>query len=73
MWRNALGMTVAIRGKGGDGNFDGKVTQADYFVWKAHYGQSSGQGPAVPEPASAFSLLLAATTLSIMRRRKSNR
>ena len=50
VWRNAAGTTVAVRGKGGDGNFDGEVTQADYYVWKQHYGGMRGSVPDFAEP-----------------------
>jgi hypothetical protein len=54
---------VAVRGKDGDGNYDGEVTQADYYVWKKHFGNTAaGLGanfderfPAnVPEPGGVI-------------------
>ena len=36
----SLGQSVAT-GAGADGNFDGQITQADYTVWKSHFGQTS--------------------------------
>jgi hypothetical protein len=49
VWRKGLGTTY---------------TQADYDVWRAHFGQTAGSGAsigasaAVPEPATLFMLLV---------------
>jgi hypothetical protein len=70
VWRNAKGTSVAVRGKEGDGNFDGEVTQADYYVWKKHYGESEfgeGSGGDVPEPAGGLLWLLAIGAVSFFR------
>jgi len=72
VWRNSLGNTGApgIPGDGDDGTLtgtpDGVVNQSDYAYWKSRFGATSGAGagslgvPAVPEPASWFSALIAA-------------
>jgi hypothetical protein len=74
----------------GDYNFDGEVnsadyvvwrkavgtiyTQADYNVWRAHFGQSAGNGSgasanaAVPEPATLTLMVLAAVGWMLGRR-----
>jgi hypothetical protein len=65
LWRNFLGEDV-VAGTFADGDRDGKVDADDFLVWKAHYGAKLAQPlpgaliAAVPEPASAFILLLLA-------------
>jgi hypothetical protein len=58
-WRNSLGKAVPS-GTGADGDSDGRVTLADYDVWKSHYGMSLGStgiiyatAAAAPEPSAA--------------------
>jgi hypothetical protein len=61
VWEGSLGTTVDFPGAGADGNFDGKVTQADFYVWKLR---------AVPEPATAPLALFASTILLARNRRR---
>jgi len=56
-----FGRTIAS----GDFNNDGFVTDADYTIWADHYSPYTG---AVPEPASALILLLAAGAAGAARR-----
>lgn len=82
---------VILDGLYGDYNFDGEVssadyvvwrkaagtiyTQADYNVWRAHFGESAGNGSgasanaAVPEPSTMVMLVLAAAGVCSRRRR----
>ena len=54
VWRNNLGLSVTLPGD----TTPGTVTQADYDVWVANYGNTAGSASlsdgAVPEPASAM-------------------
>jgi hypothetical protein len=69
---------VTWRKNGANGplpNDDGSLTQAErYAFWVAHFGQTSsgggsgGQLAAVPEPATAWLLLFAATAGLFARR-----
>jgi hypothetical protein len=60
VWRNGLGTTY---------------TQADYDVWRAHFGQPAGSGAvvganfAVPEPGTLLQIILMAAVVPISRRR----
>jgi hypothetical protein len=74
-----MGQAVAP-GAGADGNFDGQITQADFAIWKSHFGQIIGSGSGagllagatVPEPTSpilAISGLFAIAILTKDRRR----
>jgi hypothetical protein len=62
-WRMTFGSAVAPSGNLADGSGSGIVDAADYVAWRKHLGQSlfvgmvSG-GSAVPETASALSLLI---------------
>ena len=45
LWRNTIGSSVtSYSGADGDGN--GVITQNDYSVWRAHFGQTGGAGSA---------------------------
>jgi hypothetical protein len=62
VWRDTLGSTIDLRANGDNtGASAGKIDQADLIVWKANFGQMTGNGSsaitAVPESAS---ILLAA-------------
>lgn len=66
VWRKGLGTTY---------------TQNDYNAWRAHFGQTAGSGAAaaspsqiaVPEPSSAFLLLVAVVTLGVSVHGRSSR
>jgi hypothetical protein len=65
VWRETLNQTVAMSGDGADGNRSGTVDPGDYDFWRMNFGSvvpplatGSGQSGAVPEPASAFVLLI---------------
>jgi hypothetical protein len=67
VWRKWSGQTGI--GLAADSNFDGIVNIIDYFAWRGNYGQTvpgAGSGrfsAAVPEPASALLVMLAAFVL----------
>jgi hypothetical protein len=74
IWQSTQG-TSDLRA---DGNGDGVVNAADYVVWRKNYGASGGgsyvlvNGLAnsnVPEPASVWLLILAASLAAVQRRR----
>ena len=61
VWRDGLGT---------------KYTQADYDVWRAHFGQTAGSGTgagtstAVPEPATVLMLMIGITPIICRRHSK---
>jgi hypothetical protein len=68
-WRNANNTSTVLP----NDSTPGTVNQADYDVWRASFGRTSGAGAAlasaaVPEPSSAAILLLAALTTTMSRR-----
>jgi hypothetical protein len=71
LYRKYLGQSVTLP----NDSTPGMVTSADYDVWRAHFGQTSGTGMSatsltqnsVPEPSSAF-LLGLGLLLSLVRR-----
>jgi hypothetical protein len=71
VWRDHLGQSFALANR--DTNNTGNISTADYDSWKAHFGQTGGSGSnlnsgAVPEPASALLLIVAAWAVSGLRR-----
>ncbi|HEY4234693.1 MAG TPA: PEP-CTERM sorting domain-containing protein [Lacipirellulaceae bacterium] len=67
IWRDTLGSTTDLRANGDNAGASANVIdQADYTFWKSRFGAISGPGSgalssgAVPEPASAALLLIAA-------------
>ena len=66
-WRDKLGSAATLFAD----TTPGSVTAADYGVWKAHFGQSSGSGnlsnAVVPEPATAMMLLIVAAVGCCLR------
>ena len=77
MWRNNLGQSVTLP----NDSTPGAVTQADYDVWRAHFGQTAGSGSssafplppspfanAVPEPASMLLLFIVSLSTFASRR-----
>jgi hypothetical protein len=76
VWRNTLGQVdLAHQGAGADGDASGTIRQADYELWKAHFGDGTGSGGSapVPEPMSvsfaAIALVTAGGLLNRGRRR----
>jgi autotransporter-associated beta strand protein len=77
VWRNNLGSTAVLP----NDRTPGMVTSEDYDDWKANFGATStGAGAAsvaasVPEPASAFTILMALPTCAghLQRRRRTTR
>jgi hypothetical protein len=64
VWRDNLNTSAELP----NDETPGEVTEGDYTVWKTHFGESLGSGSlvsgvAVPEPATAVLLLLAAGVL----------
>lgn len=64
LWRDASGGSADLRA---DASGDGQVGWQDRLVWATHYGRTAA-GIAVPEPAAA-SLLLVAAGVIVPRRR----
>ena len=75
--RDTLGRTGM--GLAADGNGNSQVDAGDYDVWKAHFGQTAGSGlganvnAAVPEPATALLMVLAAAGVSRRQRLRASR
>jgi Tol biopolymer transport system component len=77
VWRDTLGRTGT--GLAADGDTTGasanKIDQADYNLWKLHFGEHSGSGTAsgtgtsVSEPATCLHVLLASLFVFIFRLR----
>ncbi|MGL4514805.1 MAG: hypothetical protein ACRCT8_17080 [Lacipirellulaceae bacterium] len=67
VWRDTLGSTTDLRG---DFNGDGVVEQGDYLTWVANYGRTATSflATAIPEPAAAVLMGLAAMGLGRRRR-----
>ena len=67
VWRDNLGTNVTLPNDDTPG-----VSFNDYEQWKTHFGESGGSGSgavvAVPEPATALLIILAAVGLSTRRR-----
>jgi hypothetical protein len=81
VWRDALNTSVSP-GTGADGTGpggipDGFVDGLDYDFWKQRFGNTAGSGALanqpVPEPSAAIILLIGATGLFGLKRRKSGR
>lgn len=73
IWRDTLGATGLTPYDLGDANGDGNVTEADYNAWRSEFGSVAGlssEPSTVPEPASLVSLVLAATSLAVLGRRR---
>jgi hypothetical protein len=70
VWRNTLGTSA----QDADGNGSGMVDAGDFLVWKSNFGMSEGAGASlgqpgnVPEPASAFLVLVASSSVFAARR-----
>lgn len=67
VWQHSLGETVATAYSGADGDGNLTIDNADFDVWRAHFGESApGSGAsqshsaAVPEPATAWLLAFSA-------------
>jgi hypothetical protein len=80
VWSKFDGSTVMIPGAGADGNFDGKVTRADWDVWRVHLGEpftatssSFSSGPSVPEPDTVLFGIVSLAWLRIGRSNRSRR
>jgi hypothetical protein len=73
-WQVHYGTTVAQLGAGADGNFDGKISAADYTVWRDNYdGEPLGLASySIPEPMNVGSCMLALGLLLIFRRKVKN-
>lgn len=77
VWRDNLGGTFDLNGNGNEtGGSAGVVDSADYTLWKQNFGNSTGalqavthSNAAVPEPATAALVLLAAIGASLGRLR----
>jgi hypothetical protein len=75
LWRNSVGSVNLAA----DGNRDGQIDQLDYQVWRAHVGEAAASAAArsslgdiaVPEPASAMLLLIAAAGSATVSARSS--
>ena len=66
LWRKSLGQSGT--GLVADGDGDHTITQADYDIWRAHFGEFLGGGSSlnsesVPEPTAATLLILGACGL----------
>ncbi|TWT32310.1 hypothetical protein KOR34_40720 [Posidoniimonas corsicana] len=61
-WRDAYGQTGQFLAA--DGNFDGVVDAADYTVWRDNYNGAAVDAGAVPEPGSAFLVIVVAVGLT---------
>ncbi len=74
VWRKSQSTSVAVRGAGADGDFDGVVTDGDLAVWRAHFRQSggvAGQSKAaavVPEPGAFITIMIAVGCSRVLRR-----
>jgi hypothetical protein len=79
LWRKTLNSSVSPQGSGADGNGNGSVDAGDFTFWRENFGRASqiivnkgtGAGASesllsgsVPEPASAWLLLLATLMVS---------
>jgi hypothetical protein len=73
VWRASTGQTGS--GLAADSNLDGQINSADYDFWMSRFGQTAGSGsssgnlPAVPEPAGILLLCLAANYIFLVRHR----
>jgi hypothetical protein len=73
LYRKTLGQTGTTLAA--DGNNNGQIDSGDYVVWRTHFGQTFGSGSgananaAVPEPAIAAMLIVAAACWYLQRRR----
>jgi hypothetical protein len=66
MWRSAFGATNHA-----DANGDGVSTGADFLEWQRQLGLTTAPAAAVPEPAAALLLLIAAMSAFTLRRTSS--
>jgi hypothetical protein len=65
-WRNSLGQAITLP----NDSTPGMVSEEDYVVWKAHFGETIGVGSSasIPEPASWW-LLVAGLASGVLRLR----
>jgi hypothetical protein len=72
VWRDTLNTNVAA-GTGADGNQNGMIDTGDYTFWKTRFGNNVGSGAglsaAVPEPATAWILLIGLVAMLSQRGR----
>jgi hypothetical protein len=74
VWSDMSGQSGA--GLAADGNGDGSVDETDYALWRTNFGLAAPASPvalqaaAVPEPASATLLFLAAGCIGIATSRR---
>jgi hypothetical protein len=65
---------VQFAGTGADGDGDGRITEADYPVWKLHFGNGEDSGSLskvpIPEPSTFWSIAVAATLVAARLRRR---
>jgi hypothetical protein len=86
LWRKTLNSSVSPQGSGADGNSNGSIEAEDLTFWRQHFGQASqiivntasGAGTSegvffgsVPEPTTAWLLLLATVMASGQIRHRS--
>ena len=64
VWRDSLGATGVPAFSGADGDGDGDITQDDYGVWVANFGNAA-PAVAIPEPTS-WVLLFAASATGVL-------
>jgi hypothetical protein len=71
-WRNSVGQSLTP-GHAADGNFNGVVEEADYLLWKIHFGGvPGGKGASsadVPEPTGVALFLSLAAGCALFGRR----
>ena len=67
LWRDTFGQSGA--GLAADGDGDNQIDAGDYTVWKTNFGESAGSGAlsaaAVPEPATAFLLVMSSSAAGL--------
>jgi len=70
VWQRGLGTTGTATPMDGDANDDGNVDAADLTVWQSQFGETgaAAASAAIPEPAGATLLCVAALLLAGRRR-----